>query len=69
MSLVFSQEEVDKIRDNNSKKLGEAQSLVRIIDNMVFQNNMRLSDACKLAGSSESEYNAAKELINEKAAS
>lgn len=67
MSLIFSQEEVDRIRDHNNikqgKSIGEAQNLVDNIEYIVSTNNISIVEACKFLGKTELDYEQAKELL------
>lgn len=67
MSLIFSQEEVDRIRDHNNikqgKSIGEAQNLVDNIEYIASTNNISIVEACKFLGKTELDYEQAKELL------
>lgn len=65
MSLIFSQEEVDRIRDHNNIKLGEARNLVEIVEHIAQANHISIAEACQFAGRSESDYENAKALLKD----
>lgn len=65
MSLIFSQEEVDAIRDRNHIKIGKAKSLVEDIENLSHEMNITIPEACRLLKKTEADYDAAKELLKD----